>query len=178
MKLRIFLGALALALVPAAAGAIGVGVGAFGGMSYPVLQDNAGTGSQFGLRVPFTLAPLVTVEGYYASSALGDVDETIAGQTYTRSGPDVTTYGLNGILNFGGAYRFYPFAGFGSSTIKQASTEDLTETNFNFGVGFGFTLMPKLSLDLRGELNSVLTGDTSRKFGNLTVGVSYALFNN
>lgn len=178
MKLRIFFSALALALVPAAAGAIGVGGGVFGGMSYPVLQDNAGTGSQFGVRVPVTLAPAVTVEGFYASSALGDVDETIAGQTYTRSGPDVTTFGANAILNFGGAYRFYPFLGVGSSTIKQAGTEDLTDTSINFGVGFGFSLMPKLSLDLRGELNSVITGDTSRKFGNLTVGVAYALFSN
>ena len=36
--------------------------------------------------------------------------------------------------------------------------------------------MAKLGVDLRGELNAVVTGDTSRKFGNLTAGVSYALF--
>jgi hypothetical protein len=30
--------------------------------------------------------------------------------------------------------------------------------------------------DVRAELNSVITGDTSRKFGNFTAGVSYALF--
>jgi len=37
-------------------------------------------------------------------------------------------------------------------------------------------VMAKLGVDLRGELNAVVTGDTSRKFGNLTAGVSYALF--
>ena len=46
----------------------------------------------------------------------------------------------------------------------------------NFGLGFKFSPMAKLAFDLRGELSAVITGDTSRKFGNLTLGVSYALF--
>ena len=178
MKQRILPAILALALVPATAGAVDVGAGVYGGASFPILQDNAGNGSQFGVRVPVRLAPLLSVEGFYAQSALGDVEETYGGVLYTRSGPDVTTWGATAVLNFGGSFRFYPLAGFGSTTIKQSGAEALTETSINFGLGFGFSVMPKFAIDLRGELNSVLTGDTSRKFANLTAGVSYALFGN
>jgi hypothetical protein len=176
MKLRVFTALFALALVPAVAAAGSVGIAAYGGLSFPVLYDTATQGSQFGLRAPIELLPLLIVEPYYAQSALGDKDETFGGVTYTRSGPDVDSFGANALFNFGGSVKFYPFVGIGSTTIKQSGSEDITDTNLNFGLGFGFTPMPKLGIDLRGELSSVVTGDTSRKFGNLTVGVSYALF--
>ena len=176
MKLRVFTVLFTLALVPAVAAAVDVGVGVFGGGSFPIIQDNAGNGTQFGVRVPIGVAPLLALEGFYAQSALGDVDDTFGGVSYTRSGPDVTTYGANAILRFGLPFQFYPYAGIGSSTIKQSGSEDVTDTSLDFGVGLGFTVMPKLAIDLRAELNAVLTGDTSRKFGNLTAGVSYAIF--
>ena len=177
MKHRIYLlTLLALTLVPAAAGAVGIGLGAYGGLSLPILQGNAGNGSQFGLRFPVNLVPMLTAEPFYARSALGDVEEVLGGHTYTRSGPDVTAYGANLLLHLGGPVRFYPYGGIGSSTIKQSGTPDVTETSYNLGVGVGFSPMPKIAIDARGDLNSVMTGGTSRKFANLTVGVSYPLF--
>jgi hypothetical protein len=41
------------------------------------------------------------------------------------------------------------------------------------GLGVGFT--PNVSLIARGELNMVKTGETSRKFGNVTLGLTYHL---
>jgi hypothetical protein len=43
------------------------------------------------------------------------------------------------------------------------------------GLGFGINAIPKLSIQVRGELNMIVTGDTSRKFANATVGVGYSL---
>jgi len=176
MKPRVLAGLLTLALVPAAAGAASLGLGVYGGVSFPLVYDTASQGPQYGLRAPIHLIPLLIVEPYFAKSALGDKDETFGGQTYTRSGPDVDTFGANALFNFGGSVKFYPFLGIGSTTIKQSGSSDVTDTNLNFGVGLGFTPIPKLGVDLRAELNAVVTGDTSRKFGNLTAGVSYALF--
>jgi opacity protein-like surface antigen len=176
MKLRAFTAVLALALVPAMAAAGSLGIGAYGGLSIPIINDTAGNGALYGLRAPVHLLPLLTIEPFYAQSSLGDVEETFGGQTYTRSGPDVKTFGANAIFNFGGGVTFYPLVGIGGTKIEQSGSEDISETSINFGLGFGFTPMPKLGVDLRGELCSVVTGDTSRKFGNLTVGVSYALF--
>src|SRR2546425_5899051 len=176
MKQRIFVALLALALVPATAGAIGIGLGVYGGPSFPILQGNAGNGGQFGVRVPVSIIPLVSGEAFFAKSSLGDKEDTFGGVTYKRSGPDVTTFGVNGLLNFGGPFQFYPFVGIGSTKIKQESAADVTETSFDFGLGLGLSPIPKFSVHVRAELNAVLTGDTSRKFGNLTAGVSYALF--
>lgn len=176
MTKRLLTALLALALVPAAAGARGIGVGAFGGASFPILQGNSGNGSQFGLRVPVDLVPMLSVEPFYAKSALGDKEDTFAGQTYTRDGGDVTTFGANLILKFGGPFQFYPFGGIGSSKITRSGSPDVSETSYDFGLGFGISPVPKFTFHLRGEMNAVVTGDTSRKFGNLTAGLSYALF--
>lgn len=176
MKSRILAALFALALVPAMAAAGSVGVGAFGGASLPVLYDNAGIGGLAGVRVPVSLLPMLTVEPYYSQSRLGDTEDTFAGQTYTRSGPELYTFGANAIFKFGEGVKFYPLVGIGSTKIEQAGSDDLTETNLNFGLGFGFSPAPKFDIDLRGELSAVITGDTSRKFGNFTLGVSYAIF--
>jgi opacity protein-like surface antigen len=176
MRLRILAVCLALALVPAIAAAGSVGIGAFGGLSVPVLTNPGSQGPQFGVRVPINVLPLLTFEPFYAQSALGDQDETFAGQSYTRSGPELYTYGVNAAFKFGEGVKFYPLVGIGSTKIEQSGADDITETSLNFGLGFGFSPMPRLDLDLRGELSSVITGDTSRKYGNFTVGVSYALF--
>jgi hypothetical protein len=176
MKPRIYAALLTLALVPAVAAAGNIGIGAFGGASLPILYDAASIGGQAGLRVPVSLLPMLTVEPYYAQTRLGDADETFAGQTYTRSGPELYTFGANAIFKFGEGVKFYPLVGIGSTRLEQNGVEDITDTNLNFGLGFGFSPMEKLDFDLRAELSAVVTGDTSRKFGNFTLGASYALF--
>ena len=174
---RIVFGAMfALALAPAVAAAGSVGIGVYGGASLPVLYDSASLGGVAGVRIPINVLPMLTIEPYYSKSQLGDTEDTFAGQTYTRSGPELYTYGGNAVFEFGNTLKFYPFVGIGSTKIEQEATEDVTETNLNFGLGFKYSVMEKLALDLRGELDSVITGDTSRKFGNFTLGVSYALF--
>lgn len=170
--------ALSLALLASTAGlasAAGVGVGAFAGVSIPVLQDDVGQGTLFGLRAPVKLVPLVTVEPYFASSSLGDKDETIAGLSYTREGFDETAFGLNAMLTVGGPVQFYPLVGIGQTKLERTGT-DLSLTTYNLGLGLGLAPMPKLTVHVRGELQMAVDGETSRKFGNVTVGASYALF--
>jgi len=175
MKRLLVLSLALLATMAGTASAGSVGVGAFAGVSIPVLQDDVGQGTLFGVRVPVKLVPLVTVEPYYASSSLGDKDETIAGLTYTRDGFDETAYGLNAMLTFGGPVQFYPFAGLGQTKLERTGS-DLSLTTYNAGLGLGISPAPKISIHIRGELQMAVDGDTSRKFGNVTVGASYALF--
>jgi opacity protein-like surface antigen len=165
-----------LVLLPCAAGAASVGVGAFGGMSIPVLQDDNGQGTVFGLRVPVALIPLVTVEPYYAKTSGGDKDQDIEGTTITRSGLDVAGFGANVLLTFGGKIQLYPFAGIGSYKLSRAGSDDQTNTAYTFGLGLGISPMPKLSFHVRGELAAAVDGETSRKWANATVGVSYNVF--
>ena len=163
----ITLAAMALSAGTAAAG--GVSVGAFGGMSLPIVQEDQGNGSLYGVRVPVQIVPLARVEGFWSTSALGDKTVDVAGISQTRTGSDVTTFGVNAILTMGG---FYPFAGIGSAKFKRDSIED-TYTSYHFGLGFNIPVAPKISVDLRGELQAAVKDGTSRKMGNLTLGVSY-----
>src|SRR5262245_31988359 len=105
---RVLIGAIfAMALAPAVAAAGSVGIGVFGGASLPVLYDNASVGGQAGVRIPINVLPMLTIEPYYSKSQLGDTEDTFAGQTYTRSGPELYTYGGNAVFEFGEALKFY-----------------------------------------------------------------------
>ena len=169
---------LLLALAPAAAGSATIGLGVFGGASVPLVQDDNGSGSIFGLRAPVNLVPLITVEPYFAKTSGGDKDQDVGGITYTRSGIDDTAFGANVLLTFGTGYQFYPFVGVGSNHLKRDGL-DATQTGYDFGLGLGFKVpVANLSVAIRGALNMVTdpgSTDTSRKWGEVTAGVSYGL---
>jgi len=178
MKKILVAAALASVLIQGiAAAGVGVGVGAYGGMSIPIVNDLSESGSTYGVRVPLNFAPMFTVEPFWASSSLGDVDETFGGTSYTRDGGETSGFGANALFPFGGTgFSFFPFVGLGSYKIEREGSEDITETGFNFGLGIGFSPIPKLGLNLRGEINSIITDETSQKAANVTLGASYHLF--
>ena len=177
-RFGVYLGVLTMLLAAGAADAASIGVGAFGGSSIPIVQDDNGQGTMFGIRVPVSVVPLITVEPYFAKTNGGDKDQTVNGITYTRHGIDVTAYGANALLTFGTGLQLYPFAGIGSAHAKRDGLDD-TSTQYNFGLGLGFTPpVIKLSVHLRGELDAVLepgNNASSRKWANVTLGVSYGV---
>lgn len=158
----------------ARAGSIGFGV--FAGTGVPVVQADEGHGPVYGMRAPVRLVPVFTVEPFYSSQSLGDVTLDISpGVTATREGSDITAYGLNALLTFGGLVTFYPFAGIGHAHYTR-SGQDESFAAYQMGLGLGFTPLPKVGIDLRAELQAAVDGSTSRKVGNFTLGASYALF--
>jgi opacity protein-like surface antigen len=175
MRRVLFLAAALLALASTAATAepIKIGIGAYGGVSIPVLNDMSKQGAQFGIRVPIYTNPVFTVEPYYTSATLGDATQNAAGIDYTRDGGDLSGYGVNVMYSFG---AFYPWGGVGSYTIKREGAEDIKKFGYQFGLGLGFKLIPKLSLHVRGGLDVVPTDGTSQKFGEVNAGLNYALF--
>jgi opacity protein-like surface antigen len=178
MKKKLIPVLFALALSPCVAHAVGIGVGVFGGAGVPILQDDNGQGTVFGLRVPVNLVPLVTVEPYFSKGSGGDKDQDVGGLSLTRSGIDATSFGANVMLKFGGGLSFYPYAGIGSTKLERDGL-DATSTSYNFGLGLGLSPVPKISVHLRGELQAVLDkdeSDISRKWANITLGVHYNLF--
>ncbi len=163
------------------------GVGVFGGLSVPVLQDvNTSSfspsdafgksGSQFGLRVPVKAIPVFTLEPFFAKSSYADRTETFAGISYTRDGFSGTAFGLNAMLGDvdGASVKFYPFVGLGKYKLTRTATE-ISEVGYDFGLGLGIQAAQKVSVQIRGEFTMVKTGDTSRKFGNATLGLNYSL---
>lgn len=175
MKRTVLFVCLALTLAAGVAGAATIGIGAFGGVGVPILQDDNGRATEFGVRAPVSLIPLITVEPYFLSSNGTDKDQDLGGGvTITRSGIDVTGFGANAMLTMGGPVSFYPFVGIGSHKLKRDGVEE-TRTTYSFGLGLGISPMPKLTLHLRGQLDAAVQDETSRKWGVVTVGASYAL---
>lgn len=164
------------------------GVGVFGGLSVPVLQDvNASSfspsdafgksGSQFGLRVPVKAIPVFTLEPFFAKSSYSDRTDTFAGISYTRDGFKETAFGLNAILGHvdGSTVKFFPFVGLGKYKLTRTGSDDISEAGYDFGLGLGIQAMQKASVQIRGEFTMIKTGDTSRKFAGATVGLNYSL---
>jgi len=179
MKKPILIGALALMLAPGLAHAVSIGGAVFGGSSIPIAQDDNGSGSMFGVRVPVNFVPLITVEPYWAQTNGGSSSYSAGGVSYTRDGIDNTSLGANVLFEFGTGVRMFPFAGIGTNKLSRAGLNQ-SETGYDFGLGFGFNLpLAGLGVDARGALNVVTdpaSSDASRKWGEITVGVSYAIF--
>ncbi len=165
---------LAIASTSVLAAPIRFGVGAFGGVSYPVLNEASKQGAQYGVRVPIHFTPLFTLEPYYTGASLGDAKETVGGIEYTRDGGDVTGFGVNGLVTFGVATQFYPWGGFGSYTIKRTGVDDIKKSGWQAGLGLGFKLVPSLMLHIRGGLDVVSTDGTSQKFAEANLGLDYS----
>jgi hypothetical protein len=174
-KIAVMLIALGAIAAASTARAGGVGIGVFGGSAIPLIQEDNGQGTVWGLRVPLTLVPMLTLEPYYAKTSGGDKDQTVDGITYTRSGIDLS----NAMLTFGTGFQMYPYAGIGSASAERSGLKQ-TSTAYNFGLGFGFKPpVVGLSVHLRGEVQAVLdedNSDTARKWANATLGVSYDFF--
>ena len=178
--LKVFIFALLTGLLlTGAASAAQIGLGAYGGINVPVLNDLSKQGSDFGVRVPIKLGDLFSVEGFYSQSALGDVEDTFGGSSYTRDGGNLKAFGANALLTVGEGFRVFPFAGVGSYRLTRSGSEDVSDMGFQFGLGLGFLPDPaveRLSIDIRGEVDMVVTDQTSQKYAKATAGVSYLFF--
>ena len=178
MRRSLVMTVLALALCVPTARAAEIGIGAFGGVSIPILNDLSEQGTQFGVRVPVNLLPLLTVEPYFSSSALGEVDEDFGGPIeFTRDGGDLTAFGANALFTFGSPMvKFFPFVGIGSFKLERDGAEEVSDMGVTFGLGLGISPVPKLSFSVRGEMAAIITDETSQKFANVNAGASYAIF--
>jgi hypothetical protein len=164
---------LVLLLSPCAAGAMSVGIGAYGGLGLPVLQADAGSGAAMGVRVPVSLFPLLTVEPYYQMIKGGQATQSIGGESFARNGPDANGFGANLLLTFGSKLQLYPYAGVGSYTLSRNNFDNESDTAYSFGFGLGFSPLAHLSLHLRTELDAAVRDEVSRKWFTTTLGVTY-----
>lgn len=174
--LSVGLVALALAAGASNARAVAVSGEAFGGMSIPIVQDDSDQGTVFGVRVPVAVMPLLTAEPWFAKSALGEKSATIADLSYTRDGGDLTAFGLNARLGglAGPGISFFPYVGLGSYKLTRSGSDDISKIGYDFGLGLTLTPAPKFGIGLRGQFDMIPTGDTSRKYGEVQLGLSYS----
>jgi hypothetical protein len=154
-----------------------LGAGAFFGMSFPVLQEDQGNGTEFGLKGRFGLANTIVLEPFFASTSWGEPDP-IDDFDLGIEGSKVTAFGIEASLgNLPGQMGVSPFffAGIGSYKVKNDDTGfDESSMGYSGGLGVGIGLSPMFSLDLRGKFMVIPMNDGSKKSIGVVAGVNFA----
>ncbi|MBD3403733.1 outer membrane beta-barrel protein [candidate division GN15 bacterium] len=174
------LGLLVLCVSGTYAGPAKFGVGAFGGVNIPIVQDDQSSGSIFGFKVRYQVIPILTLEPNISFSSYGSPDAEDF--EYDVDGSSVTSYGLDVTLgNPVGKMGFKPYfvVGLGFYNQKNDQIDDVfgdpgSQTGLSGGVGFGVGFSPQFDIDIRGQAHIAGTeGDASRKSLALTAGLNY-----
>lgn len=178
MRLRgllLLVSILVLAAAPAAhAQDDRFGIVVHGGMMIPLAQDdNDESGTAFGLRFPVNTGTFFGFEPYIY---MGEGEETtidIGGTPETREGIDLTSWGANVSLGrlVKPGFHIAPFVGIGNNTLHRESGE-ISKIGYNGGLELGIS-PGKMMINLRGEVNVVDIGESSRKWGIVSLGLGY-----
>jgi long-subunit fatty acid transport protein len=158
---------------PAAAG---FGVGGFGGISIPIIQEDQSSGTTFGIKGKFKMIPGVALEPNISFGKYGDAEFAFG----TRPGSKVTSYGVDCIL--GGGFgekpgvRMYGIIGAAAYATSRDYDDDATKLGWSTGLGFEINLSTRVGLDLRGQVHVISSeGGGSKKSATITGGLNFYL---
>jgi hypothetical protein len=150
------------------------GIVVHGGTMIPVAQDdNEESGTAFGLRFPVNTGTFLGFEPYIYMGNGKESTYDFGSGPEEREGIDLTSWGAN--VSFGRLVRpgfhIAPFLGIGNNTLHRESGE-ISKIGYNAGLELGIA-PGKMMINLRGEMNMVDIGESSRKWGLISLGLGY-----
>ncbi|MDZ4723255.1 MAG: outer membrane beta-barrel protein [candidate division Zixibacteria bacterium] len=152
------------------------GIGVFGGLNIPVVQQDQGNGTLFGVRGRLKVLPFAVFEPNATFGKFGDPDDIEGidlgnGSDFNSFGLDVTLGGLPGVV----AFKPFLVVGIGSYTTKNDMTKvDNSDVGYSVGLGVGLGFSPKFDIDVRGKAIIIpIDEGGSKKTINATVGLTY-----
>ncbi len=166
--LALFLGIL----MTATASAAGIGFGAYGGMSIPIVQEDQGNGTVFGVKAKFKMIGGISVEPNINFVKYGEADFGFG----ARDGSKVSYYGLDLLLGGMGmpvGPRFYIIGGAALYSVTRDNDEDASDFGLNGGLGIEIGFGGPLALDIRGKGHVIIFEGASKKFATITGGLNY-----
>lgn len=153
-----------------------VGIGAFGGLLFPLVQDDEGNGTVFGLRARLKVIPMIVLEPNVTFARFGDPDDVQGislgeGSKLTSFGVDATLGAAPGMV---GVKPFF-FVGIGSYKRQRDVPEtDESRLGYSGGLGIGVGLASQLDADVRGKAIVVPQEDGgSKKSLTASVGITF-----
>ncbi len=174
MRKTVILAFLLVIIIAPASYAEPFGVGVFGGVLYPIVQEDQASGYLAGVRVrinlsgPLALEPNLTIGGY------GDAEIVGVGK---RAGSSIKHYGVDLILGGGLAAigpKPYLLLGGAVYNTKRDGDETTNKSGWSLGLGVALGLTSYIDVDVRGRANIVSSeGSASKKSVEVTAGVTY-----
>ena len=176
-KVKMIAVAMVLILGSAAgARATGWGVGAFGGATIPLAQDDAARGTLYGAHLRLSVGGMLGIEPNFTYFKNGDWEiDDAPGETF--EGSKFTAIGVNLILGGAGpvtGFRFFPFGGAKYYNEKN-DFRDFSDSRLGWSAGLGLEIgAGSLGIDIRasGEVLP-LDGGGSRKWAHIRGGLNY-----
>jgi len=174
---RIVLIVILFAMTGSAYALTDISAGLFGGLNYPVVQDDAKSGNGFGLKAKFAPTPMIGGSVFYENRSFGDPEITVLGQTMSTDGGKVTIIGVEAMIgSVGGGMgpHFYWAVGISSYKWTRDNFEDLSKVGYHLGPGFEMVVPANIGLEIRAKFEIVPTdGGGSRKNALVFVGANY-----
>jgi hypothetical protein len=166
----LLLGSLAAAQGPK------IGVGVYGGLNYPVGQEDEAQGSIFGVRAKIKALPIITIEPQISFTSFGEAENDEI--PINIDGSKVNAYGVDAVIGapFGGK-GFAMFGVIGAAFYNMKRDQSFQdETNLGWSAGFGFAIgfAPMVSGEARGVAHVIpFEEGGSAKSVSVTVGLNY-----
>lgn len=159
------------------AGESRLGIGAFGGLNIPVVQDDQASGMTFGVSARVRLLPFLAAEPNVTFTKWGQPDP-IDGVTMP-DGSDFNSYGIDAILGRSatpGGIAPFIVAGVANYKVKNDQTGyDESGMGYSGGLGILVGLGSTLELDVRGKIHVAPQEQGSKKAVTATAGLVYNL---
>ena len=159
---------LSLCILTTPASAERFAIGGYGGYQWPIAQSDADPGGMFGVKGKIRLTPMLDLEP--------NINWLLNGDTTTDSGatikaPEVMSYQLNGILNFGG--RFGLTGGLGWASLDLPTTGSNNHFAWNFGLALEIPLQ-RVAIDISPRVLVIHHADgATRKHGYVQAGLNF-----
>ena len=176
-RIFVILGLMLLCVSLANAQAPKIGIGAFGGMNMPILQDDQGNGTVFGIKAKVKIIPVILFEPNMTFGKWGEADP-IEGVTL-GSGSKINSFGIDAILGgspgMAGVKPFF-LVGAGIYSVKNDDTGyDNSKFGYSAGLGIGIGVGPKMDIDICGKAIFAPQDGGAKKAIFITGGFTYYL---
>ncbi|HUU46634.1 MAG TPA: outer membrane beta-barrel protein [Acidobacteriota bacterium] len=168
--------AVLLAAWASTAGATGWGIGGFGGISIPIVQDDAEQGTIYGAQLRLSVGGLLGIEPNVMYFRNGDWElDAVPGEVY--DGSKFYAIGVNVILGSAGpptGFRMFGLAG-GKYYNEDNDYRDFSSSKLGWNAGVGLEIgLGTVGVEARAEGNIMpLDGGGSRKWVHLRAGLNY-----
>jgi len=150
------------------------GIGGFGGINIPLVQDDASNGAVYGGHLHLSMG-MIMLEPHFMFFSNGDWEsDDVPDETF--EGSSLYKIGVNLILGGGPRAGFRPYLVGGVGYFNEDNDfRDFSDSQMGWNAGAGFEIGGgPLAFDIRGSFELMpLDGDGSRKWAHIRGGLNY-----